>query len=107
MIRLADEDSHEVMRRRTGVVDVHEFELLRFMMHNSKFEQSPDSGPIVWSYGRSNIVELYISYYCAKKIDNGREHDPHAAAPAACSRSRPASNPAGGRFGCGLPVGRS
>jgi len=71
--------------RRTGVTTVAgepvsltstEFELLRFMMRNSKRVLSKAQIlDRVWSYdfgGRSNIVELYISYL-RKKIDNGRE----------------------------------
>ena len=53
-----------------------EFELLRFMMRNSKRVLSKAQIlDRVWSYdfgGRSNIVELYISYL-RKKIDSGRE----------------------------------
>lgn len=72
-----DEDSHEVMRAGEPVsLTSTEFELLRFMMHNSKRVLSKAQIlDRVWSYdfgGRSNIVELYISYLC-KKIDNGRE----------------------------------
>jgi two-component system OmpR family response regulator len=71
--------------RRTGVTTEDsgdqitltstEFELLRFMMRNSKRVLSKAQIlDRVWSYdfgGRSNIVELYISYL-RKKIDNGR-----------------------------------
>jgi two-component system, OmpR family, response regulator len=71
-----DEDSHEV--RRAGdliALTSTEFELLRFMMRNSKRVLSKAQIlDRVWSYdfgGRSNIVELYISYL-RKKIDNGR-----------------------------------
>ena len=50
-----------------------EFELLRFMMRNSKRVLSKAQIlDRVWSYdfgGRSNIVELYISYL-RKKIDH-------------------------------------
>lgn len=72
-----DEDSHEVMRAGEQVsLTSTEFELLRFMMHNSKRVLSKAQIlDRVWSYdfgGRSNIVELYISYL-RKKIDNGRE----------------------------------
>lgn len=72
-----DEDSHEVMRAGEPVsLTSTEFELLRFMMHNSKRVLSKAQIlDRVWSYdfgGRSNIVELYISYL-RKKIDNGRE----------------------------------
>ncbi|WP_421845954.1 response regulator transcription factor [Mycobacterium sp.] len=72
-----DEDSHEVTRSGAPVVLTStEFELLRFMMRNSKRVLSKAQIlDRVWSYdfgGRSNIVELYISYL-RKKIDNGRE----------------------------------
>ena len=53
-----------------------EFELLRFMMRNAKRVLSKAQIlDRVWSYdfgGRSNIVELYVSYL-RKKIDSGRE----------------------------------
>lgn len=71
-----DEDSHEVARAGDPIMLTStEFELLRFLMRNPKRVLS--KGQIldhVWSYdfgGRSNIVELYISYL-RKKIDNGR-----------------------------------
>jgi two-component system OmpR family response regulator len=72
-----DEDSHEVTRAGESVsLTSTEFELLRFMMRNSKRVLSKAQIlDRVWSYdfgGRSNIVELYISYL-RKKIDNGRE----------------------------------
>lgn len=72
-----DEDSHEVTRGgETISLTSTEFELLRFMMRNSKRVLSKAQIlDRVWSYdfgGRSNIVELYISYL-RKKIDNGRE----------------------------------
>jgi two-component system OmpR family response regulator len=72
-----DEDSHEVMRAGEPVsLTSTEFELLRFMMRNSKRVLSKAQIlDRVWSYdfgGRSNIVELYISYL-RKKIDSGRE----------------------------------
>jgi two-component system OmpR family response regulator len=72
-----DEDSHEVTRAGEAVsLTSTEFELLRFMMRNSKRVLSKAQIlDRVWSYdfgGRSNIVELYISYL-RKKIDNGRE----------------------------------
>ncbi|QPM73564.1 response regulator transcription factor [Mycobacterium avium] len=72
-----DEDSHEVTRAGEPIsLTSTEFELLRFMMRNSKrvLSKAQILGR-VWSYdfgGRSNIVELYISYL-RKKIDNGRE----------------------------------
>ncbi|GAB4914887.1 two-component system response regulator TcrX [Mycobacterium avium subsp. hominissuis] len=72
-----DEDSHEVTRAGEPIsLTSTEFELLRFMMRNSKRVLSKAQIlDRVWSYdfgGRSNIVELYISYL-REKIDNGRE----------------------------------
>jgi two-component system OmpR family response regulator len=72
-----DEDSHEVTRAGEAIsLTSTEFELLRFMMRNSKRVLSKAQIlDRVWSYdfgGRSNIVELYISYL-RKKIDNGRD----------------------------------
>ncbi|MCV7260815.1 response regulator transcription factor [Mycobacterium shimoidei] len=72
-----DEDSHEVTRAGEPIsLTTTEFELLRFMMRNPKRVLSKAQIlDRVWSYdfgGRSNIVELYISYL-RKKIDNGRE----------------------------------
>ncbi|WP_196765851.1 winged helix-turn-helix domain-containing protein, partial [Mycobacterium avium] len=53
-----------------------EFELLRFMMRNSKRVLSKAQIlDRVWNYdfaGRTSIVDLYISYL-RKKIDSGRE----------------------------------
>ncbi|ETW23838.1 response regulator transcription factor [Mycobacterium gastri] len=71
-----DEDSHEVARAGEPIsLTSTEFELLRFMMRNSRRVLSKAQIlDRVWSYdfgGRSNIVELYISYL-RKKIDNGR-----------------------------------
>ncbi len=71
-----NEDSHEVTRAGEPIsLTSTEFELLRFMMRNSKRVLSKAQIlDRVWSYdfgGRSNIVELYISYL-RKKIDNGR-----------------------------------
>ena len=71
-----DEDSHEVTRGGEPIVLTStEFELLRFLMHNPKRVLSKSQIlDRVWSYdfgGRSNIVELYISYL-RKKIDSGR-----------------------------------
>ncbi len=71
-----DEDSHEVTRAGEPItLTSTEFELLRFMMRNSKRVLSKAQIlDRVWSYdfgGRSNIVELYISYL-RKKIDSGR-----------------------------------
>jgi two-component system OmpR family response regulator len=73
---ILDEDSHEVSRAGDLIaLTSTEFELLRFMMRNSKRVLSKAQIlDRVWSYdfgGRSNIVELYISYL-RKKIDNGR-----------------------------------
>ena len=72
-----DEDSHEVTRAgETISLTSTEFELLRFMMRNAKRVLSKAQIlDRVWSYdfgGRSNIVELYISYL-RKKIDSGRD----------------------------------
>ena len=71
-----DEDSHEVTRGGDPItLTSTEFELLRFLMHNPKRVLSKAQIlDRVWSYdfgGRSNIVELYISYL-RKKIDTGR-----------------------------------
>jgi two-component system OmpR family response regulator len=72
-----NEDSHEVTRAGEQVsLTSTEFELLRFMMRNAKRVLSKAQIlDRVWSYdfgGRSNIVELYISYL-RKKIDSGHE----------------------------------
>ena len=72
-----DEDSHEVTRAGEPIVLTStDFELLRFLMHNPKRVLSKSQIlDRVWSYdfgGRSNIVELYISYL-RKKIDSGRD----------------------------------
>jgi two-component system OmpR family response regulator len=74
---ILDEDSHEVTRGGEPItLTATEFELLRFMMRNSKRVLSKAQIlDRVWSYdfgGRSNIVELYVSYL-RKKIDSGRE----------------------------------
>lgn len=71
-----DEDSHEVARGGEPItLTSTEFELLRFLMRNPKRVLSKAQIlDRVWSYdfgGRSNIVELYISYL-RKKIDSGR-----------------------------------
>ena len=71
-----DEDSHEVTRAGEPIVLTStEFELLRFLMRNPRRVLSKAQIlDRVWSYdfgGRSNIVELYISYL-RKKIDSGR-----------------------------------
>jgi two-component system, OmpR family, response regulator len=72
-----DEDSHEVSRAGEPItLTATEFELLRFMMRNAKRVLSKAQIlDRVWSYdfgGRSNIVELYVSYL-RKKIDTGRD----------------------------------
>jgi two-component system OmpR family response regulator len=72
-----DEDSHDVTRDGEEItLTATEFELLRFMMRNAKRVLSKAQIlDRVWSYdfgGRSNIVELYVSYL-RKKIDSGRE----------------------------------
>lgn len=94
---MLDEDSHEVMRAGEPVsLTSTEFELLRFMMHNSKRVLSKAQIlDRVWSYdfgGRSNIVELYISYL-RKKIDNGREPMIHTLRGAGYVLAGPASSP--------------
>ena len=71
-----DEDSHEVTRGGESItLTSTEFELLRFLMRNPRRVLSKSQIlDRVWSYdfgGRSNIVELYISYL-RKKIDHGR-----------------------------------
>src|SRR5574337_473208 len=71
-----DEDSHDVTRGGEPItLTSTEFELLRFMMHNAKRVLSKSQIlDRVWDYdfgGRSNIVELYLSYL-RKKIDSGR-----------------------------------
>ncbi len=70
-----DEDSHEVTRGGEAIfLTATEFEVLRFLMHNPRRVMSKTQIlDHVWSYdfgGRSNIVELYISYL-RKKIDSG------------------------------------
>ncbi|WP_167837700.1 response regulator transcription factor [Nocardia altamirensis] len=72
-----DEDSHEVSRAGEPItLTSTEFELLRYFMRNPKRVLSKAQIlDRVWRYdfgGRSNIVELYISYL-RKKIDSGRE----------------------------------
>jgi len=72
-----DEDSHEVTRAGSPIVLTStEFELLRFLMQNPRRVLSKAQIlDRVWGYdfgGRSNIIELYISYL-RKKIDSGRE----------------------------------
>jgi len=73
---ILDEDSHEVTRGGEAILlTTTEFEVLRFLMHNPRRVMSKTQIlDHVWSYdfgGRSNIVELYISYL-RKKIDSGR-----------------------------------
>src|SRR6195952_707237 len=72
-----DEDTREV--HRDGVLialTATEFELLRFLMRNSRRVLSKAQIlDRVWNYdfgGQANIVELYISYL-RKKIDSGRD----------------------------------
>jgi two-component system OmpR family response regulator len=72
-----DEDSREVRRAGDLIsLTATEFELLRFLMRNSKRVLSKAQIlDRVWNYdfgGQANIVELYISYL-RKKIDSGRE----------------------------------
>lgn len=72
-----DEDSHEVSRAGAAIILTStEFELLRFLMRNPRRVLSKAQIlDHVWSYdfgGKSNIVELYISYL-RRKIDSGRE----------------------------------
>ncbi len=71
-----DEDSHEVTRGGEQItLTATEFELLRYLMRNpTRVLSKTQILDRVWSYdfgGRSNIVELYISYL-RKKIDSGR-----------------------------------
>jgi two-component system OmpR family response regulator len=73
---ILDEDSHEVSRGGQSInLTSTEFELLRYLMRNPKRVLSKAQIlDRVWNYdfgGRSNIVELYVSYL-RKKIDNGR-----------------------------------
>ncbi len=73
---ILNEDSHEVTRGGEQItLTSTEFELLRYLMRNPKRVLSKAQIlDRVWSYdfgGRSNIVELYISYL-RKKIDSGR-----------------------------------
>lgn len=71
-----DEDSHEVTRGGDALsLTAMEFQLLRFMMLNTRCVLAKNQIlDRVWNYeyrGRSNIVELYISYL-RRKIDAGR-----------------------------------
>jgi two-component system OmpR family response regulator len=73
---ILDEDSHEVTRAGDPIsLTSTEFELLRFLMANPRRVLSKAQIlDRVWSYdfgGKSNIVELYVSYL-RKKIDSGR-----------------------------------
>ncbi|MFE3262531.1 response regulator transcription factor [Nocardia sp. NPDC059091] len=73
---MLDEDSHEVTRDGVDIaLTSTEFELLRLFMRNPRRVLSKAQIlDRVWSYdfgGRSNIVELYVSYL-RKKIDSGR-----------------------------------
>ena len=79
-----NEDSHDVTRAGEPIsLTSTEFELLRFMMRNSKRVLSKAQIlDRVWSYdfgGRSNIVELYISYLRKKDRQRARAHDSHAS----------------------------
>ncbi len=70
-----DEDSHEVSRAGVDIsLTATEFELLRYLMRNSKRVLSKAQIlDRVWQYdfgGQANIVELYISYL-RRKIDHG------------------------------------
>lgn len=71
-----DEDSYEVTRGGEAIhLTVTEFELLRCLMRSSgRVLRKHQILEQVWSYdfgGRSNVVELYISYL-RKKLDTGR-----------------------------------
>ncbi|WP_019972598.1 response regulator transcription factor [Mycobacterium sp. 141] len=73
---ILDEDSHEVMRGSDEIqLTATEFELLRFMMRNpQRVLTKMQILQRVWNHeddGRSNVVELYISYL-RRKIDAGR-----------------------------------
>lgn len=64
---MLDEDSHEVTRAGEPITSTStEFELLRYFMRNPRRVLSKAQIlDRVWSYdfgGRSNIVELYVSY---------------------------------------------
>ena len=72
-----NEDTREVTRAGQQIsLTATEFELLRYLMSNPRRVLSKTQIlDRVWSYdfgGRSNIVELYVSYL-RKKIDSGRE----------------------------------
>ncbi|MDG3009440.1 response regulator transcription factor [Rhodococcus sp. D2-41] len=73
---MLDEDSHEVSRAGEYIeLTSTEFALLRYLMRNPRRVLSKAQIlDRVWDYdfgGRSNVVELYISYL-RKKIDSGR-----------------------------------
>ncbi|GAS90871.1 two component system transcriptional regulator [Mycolicibacterium brisbanense] len=73
---ILDEDSHEVTRSGDEIqLTATEFELLRFMMRNQqRVLTKAQILQRVWNHdddGRSNVVELYISYL-RRKIDAGR-----------------------------------
>ncbi|WP_082945260.1 response regulator transcription factor [Mycobacterium sp. 852013-50091_SCH5140682] len=73
---ILDEDSHEVTRNGDEILlTATEFELLRFMMRNpQRVLTKAQILQRVWNHdddGRSNVVELYISYL-RRKVDAGR-----------------------------------
>jgi two-component system OmpR family response regulator len=70
-------DTREISRADQGIqLTATQFNLLRFLMENSRRVLSKAQIlENVWDYsfdGRSNVVELYISYL-RKKVDMGRE----------------------------------
>ncbi|WP_371744011.1 response regulator transcription factor [Mycobacterium sp. DL592] len=72
-----DEDTREVTRGGDAInLTATEFEVLRYLMHNARRVVSKSQIlDEVWDYdfgGRSNVVELFISYL-RKKIDYGRQ----------------------------------
>jgi len=88
---LLDEDSHEVRRDGTELsLTATEFELLRFLMRNSRRVLSKAQIlDRVWNYdfgGQGNVVELYISYL-RKKVDAGRDPMIHTVRGAGTSSS--------------------
>lgn len=73
---ILDEDSHEVSRGGDEIrLTATEFALLRYLMRNARRVLSKAQIlEEVWDYdfdGRSNVIELYISYL-RRKIDAGR-----------------------------------
>lgn len=71
-----DEDSHEVTRAGDEIfLTATEFDVLQYLMHNpGRVLAKSQILERVWNYdfdGRSNVVELYISYL-RRKIDVGR-----------------------------------